>query len=284
MKNLFKKENASMTIYVAVSIFSFMIILTAVFFASSAVRKSQIQTIPKIKETYEQDIDNINQIYEDRKSQEQQYIQEGLILHYDGINNTGNGHSSTTTTWKDLSGNGNDGIVTGGTWEDNFLKFTISNDTNGVRTNNSLPLDFSSKTFNIIFNLSQVNSVEALIGARTTTTNGFMLFNYANHDALDMDVVGSSTRVQIGDRLKVNTNYNLTITLDNGTLKLYIDGKLKNTVNYKTGSVNFPLSIFTAGTRNNSLGYIYSVKVYDRALTADEVMQNSNIDKERFKW
>ena len=42
------------------------------------------------------------------------YINDGLILHLDAINNLGLGdsnHSTTTTTWKDLSGNGNDGTV-----------------------------------------------------------------------------------------------------------------------------------------------------------------------------
>ena len=70
MKKWFKKENGSMTVYVIVTIFSFMIILTGVFFASSAIRKNQLQTISKIKEVYEQDSDNIDQIYEDRETEE----------------------------------------------------------------------------------------------------------------------------------------------------------------------------------------------------------------------
>lgn len=162
------------------------------------------------------------------------------------------------------------------------MNFTTSNSSNGVTTANNLSLDFSSKTFNIVFNLSSVSSVEALFGARTTTTNGFMLFNYGTDNALDMDIVGSGTRVKLGDRLSANTNYNLTVTLDNRTVKLYIDGVLKNTTSYSTGTVNFPLTIFTAGGRSNSLGNIYSVKVYNRPLTQEEVTQNYNIDKERF--
>lgn len=34
-----------------------------------------------------------------------------MIAYYDAENNTGNGHSDTTTTWKDLSGNDNDGTL-----------------------------------------------------------------------------------------------------------------------------------------------------------------------------
>ena len=36
------------------------------------------------------------------------YETDGLIAHYDAINNTGSGHDSTATVWKDISGNGND--------------------------------------------------------------------------------------------------------------------------------------------------------------------------------
>ena len=69
MKNWFKKENGSMTVYVVVAIFSFMIILTGVFLGASAVRKNQLQTIQKIKEAYGKDLDNIREIYDDREEQ-----------------------------------------------------------------------------------------------------------------------------------------------------------------------------------------------------------------------
>lgn len=42
---------------------------------------------------------------------EDDYVKDGLIVLYDGENNTGNGHDATTTTWKNLapSGSINDG-------------------------------------------------------------------------------------------------------------------------------------------------------------------------------
>lgn len=126
MKKWLKSENASMTVYVVVAIFSFMIILTSVFLAASAVRKNQLQTIPKIKEAYEKNLSNIQEIYDEREEQEG-YIKDGLILHLDAINNTGSGHSNTTNTWKDLSGNGNDatliGFDTTSGWQENYIKF-----------------------------------------------------------------------------------------------------------------------------------------------------------------
>ena len=53
----------------------------------------------------------------------EQYIQDGLQLHFDAINNTGTGHSNTTETWRDLSNNHNDGLLTDVTWDGNSAIF-----------------------------------------------------------------------------------------------------------------------------------------------------------------
>lgn len=48
-------------------------------------------------------------------------LTNGLVRNYSGTKNTSSGHSSSTTTWKDLSGN-KDGTVSGGTWGSDYLK------------------------------------------------------------------------------------------------------------------------------------------------------------------
>lgn len=290
----YKSERGSMAVYVTVVLFTMLIILSSLYMTTSSVRKSQLTAAVMIKKAYESDNNNAEKIYnsltgggssggqEQPEEPEIEYVTDGLELHYDAINNTGTGHSNTTTTWVDLSGNGNNATVTGGTWSDNYLSFTSSNSSNGVKTNSAFPINFSAKTFNIVFNLSQVKDVEALLGSRISTNNGLMLFNYNSTNALTLDTVRGGTRTNIGDRLVANTNYNLTVTFDNGTLKLYNNGTLLNTTTYTNGTLNNQLTVFTAGARNNSLGMVYSVKCYNRALTAEEVMQNYNMDKETY--
>lgn len=292
MYKRYKSEKGSMAVYVTVVLLTMLIILSSLYMATASVRKNQLTAAVMIKKAYESDNNNAEKIYNSLTGgsssggQEEpelppvdEYVTDGLILHYDAINNTGNGHSDTTTTWTDLSGNGSDATVTGGMWSDNYVRFTTSNNSNGIKTKSNFPINFSSKTFNIVFNLSQVSTVEALFGARTSTSNGFMLFNYNVDNAFELDTIGGQTRVKLGNRLSANRNYNLTVTFDNGIVKLYIDGALISTTSYTTGTINFPLTVFTAGTRSNSLGNVYSVKVYDRALTEDEVLQNYNMDK-----
>ena len=65
---------------------------------------------------------------------------------------------------------------------------------------------------------------------------------------------------------------------------MYVNGQLTNTETFTDATINFPLTVFTAGTRSNSLGDIYSVKVYNRALTDAEIQQNHNIDSQTYKF
>lgn len=180
-----------------------------------------------------------------------------------------------------MSGNGNDATITGGSWTSTYLRFASSNQQNGVKTKKNFPIDFNN-TFNIVFSLSSLGGVDVLFGSRTTTSNGMMLFNYNTNNRLTLDTMGTSTRTVLGERLAANKLYNLTVTFSGTTAKLYIDGEYVNTVSFTDGSLNFPLTIFTAGEQSNPIGNIYSVKVYNRALTAEEILQNYNVDNSRY--
>lgn len=51
----------------------------------------------------------------------------GSIRNYDATNNTGSGHSSSTTTWTDLTGT-NNGTISGATWSDQYLSLDGTDD------------------------------------------------------------------------------------------------------------------------------------------------------------
>ena len=48
--------------------------------------------------------------------------EKGVISSYNATKNTGSGHSSSTTTWTDLTGN-NNGTINGATWGSDYLQF-----------------------------------------------------------------------------------------------------------------------------------------------------------------
>lgn len=65
LKKLLKKENGSITLFILLAILFFLIVIFSVFIASSNEEQSQTSEIDKIKQEYEEDVNNINQIYHD---------------------------------------------------------------------------------------------------------------------------------------------------------------------------------------------------------------------------
>lgn len=65
MKKLIE-ERGSVSVYVFIVLFSFVVILTTLYASASSVRKSQLLTVLRIKQSYESDNENIEEIYQRR--------------------------------------------------------------------------------------------------------------------------------------------------------------------------------------------------------------------------
>ncbi len=64
MKKKLIEEKASVSIYVFIVLFSFTIMLTSIYFSANSVRKTQLLTMMRIKQSYEIDNENIEKIYQ----------------------------------------------------------------------------------------------------------------------------------------------------------------------------------------------------------------------------
>ena len=88
------------------------------------------------------------------------YIEDGLVLHLDAIDNIGEGdskHNNTSNIWKDLSGNGNDATLTNinqsdaeSGWDNNCLKLDGIDDYAVI--NDSATMKPNDQTIEIVFN------------------------------------------------------------------------------------------------------------------------------------
>ena len=61
-----KEEKGSISVYVFIVLFSFLIVLTSFYISASTVRKSELATVLRIKQSYEQDNENIEEVYKRR--------------------------------------------------------------------------------------------------------------------------------------------------------------------------------------------------------------------------
>ena len=87
MKKKLIEEKASVSIYVFIVLFSFTIMLTSIYFSANSVRKTQLSTMMRIKQSYEIDNENIEKIYQTQleKMQAKQHNMTKKLSCYFGI-------------------------------------------------------------------------------------------------------------------------------------------------------------------------------------------------------
>ena len=69
IKKILKKESGAITLFVLLTMLFFLIVIFSIFISSSNKNLSQTSEIEKIKEEYEQSVNNIDQIYNETLSE-----------------------------------------------------------------------------------------------------------------------------------------------------------------------------------------------------------------------
>lgn len=217
------------------------------------------------------------------------YTYSNLILHYDGINNTGSGHSSSTTTWKDLSGNGYNGTLnefaSSTCWEANQLRFDGIDD----YIDTSLPQASMGDNITItaVCLAEATNNYRGLFGSHYSLGEDYagILFQFTN-GKIGVGRPGSSFNLDITQDYIYNT-FTITCTLGSSPTKVYINGTLAGTA---TNCEEFhTLDNLLVGCSATTwvdrywLGTVSSFMVYNKTLTEEEIAQNYKTNTERFK-
>ena len=223
------------------------------------------------------------------------YVEEGLIAHLDGINNTGNGHSTEVTTWKDLSNNGNDAtLYNNPTWSNNSLTFDGIDDY-GILTNTAnqaFPNGLTLETRVKILTTDNGDSLSYVMYVDNETSSSpydglSQYVNKANLKTTSRVAPNGTYAFAQSDEsiIEVNKIYTITTTYDNNTVKEYIDGKLVASSD-KTGQYPGSPQGINIGRRYSG-NYTVNVEfqnvlIYDRALTENEVLRNYQADLARY--
>jgi hypothetical protein len=208
---------------------------------------------------------------------------DGLVLHLDAANTRS--YPGSGNTVYDLSGFGNTSALTNGpTYNSSNLGAFVLDGSNDYILVNS-QANILSKTaytkiaFIYISNFSTVNNI---ISGGFSGQHAFWMFGTdklnAGHNGTWNTVVGATT-------LSLNTWYFAAVTYSNSTgWKLYLNGREDGTsADTTTFTGNQEISIGSYSTANNFTGRIASVQVYNKALTATEILQNYHATKGRYK-
>ena len=239
-----------------------------------------------------------------------QIINNGLVLSLDAADK--NSYPGSGTVWSDLTGNNNSGSLV------NTPTFNSSNNGgivfNGTNQYGNVPISFASISgstyaFNLSFS-SVSTTVRGIMGYGNTTANygcyvrlassgdGVPSVENARLQFRVLDTGVSVNNTLIGaTNIAVNTKYNVAFVILPSSYKIYING-VEDTLSVFIGSnngkwvgngvtaTNTVISIASQFFNNAYLNYfagtIHNIQIYNRALSATEILQNYNAQKSRF--
>ena len=212
-------------------------------------------------------------------------VTNGLVLFLDA-NNT-NSYPGSGTSWYDLSGNGNTGTLTNGPTFSSANGGTIVFDgvDDYVNVANASSLNASAQTISVWYNATVLPGREAvLVGKHDDlgSNNGYNMWA-GNNTQIKVANVGYNSGLGTG---VTNVWYHLTFAYtSNVSLTGYLNGVSMGTSGLANFSISSqPLRIGRSVDSFWSLftGKIPVVTVYNRQLTAAEVLQNYTAIKGRF--
>ena len=210
-------------------------------------------------------------------------VTDGLVMCLDAANKKS--YSGTGTTWRDLSGNNNNGTLTNSpTFLNNNLgSFSFNGTSNFIST--PINIDSDTNTLCCWFkpNISITNGVRSII---TSDNGGYDKGFGINNGAWSINIGSSETSA---GSFNINIWYYGVVVYSNTNIQFYINSSIiysRGSAQSSTAGSN--VSIGNASYPNNGIGTrffsgnISFCKIYNRALSQLEILQNYNATKGRF--
>jgi len=237
-------------------------------------------------------------IYKKEDEKPFNYIDTDLILLCDGYINSDNGHATgTPSIWKNLKGTVDLAFNSTTAWEitDDAMRLSFPNGTYlgqedfKLMSNNSLTSSGAWTIEQYVTIVSGGGSSEQLVVLQKSSDipNGNNI-KYCNF-------LRDSERIQFGgyagDFYTTPTSYTnrkvlMTTVYTGSQFRVYLDGEFKKTYNYNFNNIKRWLTVGPQRDMWNADRYYdvyyHSVRYYTRALTAEEIAHNYQVDLGRF--
>lgn len=217
-------------------------------------------------------------------------ITSGAALYLDGINRRS--YPRSGTSWYDLSKNKYHGNLQNSPSYDSLYKGLVFNGSNSYVSGGDTSIVNGNYTIDVWYEATGSPSLnDSAGGFLFAQSNNFyhginLLHSWANQS------VSHGSRINDGIQTSNNTAPNNTVinataTYDGSTQKIYINGALSTSRSYTLNpyavSPLYQVGRWGYGGYERYFnGVIYSVKLYDRALTSAEILQNYKTTKGRF--
>ena len=212
-------------------------------------------------------------------------INNGLILALDAADKVS--HSSGSTTWADLSPEGNTGTLTNSPTFDSGVGGSIVFDGSNDYVDIGDIGDVFGTSFAVVmwFNTEDVDNRQEYIGQYQNSNNWWRWGN-DELDNWEVDIQDNGTRTaEVNPDWSVVANewVHVACSRNGATWNFYKNGEVNGTGNNSASVPDIAASVTIGNVTGAAFeGKIASVQIYDRYLTTEEVRQNYNVTKKRF--
>ncbi|MDB4339225.1 LamG domain-containing protein [bacterium] len=224
-------------------------------------------------------------------------VTDGLIFAVDA--GSKRSYPGTGTNVKDLAGNHPGGTLSGGTTiiDNNYFHFDGSNDSLAFAPNDVFELSTTSFTMEAWARLNDntgTNNFNAIIGGGNPLCDGcnggyFLFYNGTNAVSINLRFDDSglgnldSLTYNSGTTFEDGIIHHVVGLRDGTNTKIYLDGTLVATGTDNSPNVNDISTFYISGWSNYRGDMdVGLARLYNKPLTADEVLQNYNAQKSRF--
>ena len=222
-----------------------------------------------------------------------EYVTDGLFARWDGIDNTGTGHDSSATVWKDLVGNYDLDTIDGAIWDDNGLIFNADTSiSSGYAKSSGLWSYLSQETIEIVLQPNQQSDtrIVANLDLADRKTRRIVLFS-DNTIGLQFEGAGVSANTWENPEPDFTTVNSIVGVYSGDTTisKVFVNNEQVSQTSYthsfgrNVGHMYVLLGKAQPGDGGYKyVGKIMAVRVYNRMLSDAEIAQNYAVDVERF--
>lgn len=218
-------------------------------------------------------------------------VRSGLVVHLDAANKKS--YPGTGTSWNDLSNNGNNATLVNG------VTYNIANKGNmvfnGTSNYASVPTapslsTLTSFTFSMILKFNSILGFQAFLHNKNGVWNGSTGFYYEWRPATkSFMLIGSGGSNTIDSatisNITASTIQQIDVVVSGTTVSHYYNGALLNSGNMASQIVANTNDLYLYAFYNNASfvnANIYTSMLYNRALTAIEILQNFNALRGRY--
>lgn len=223
-------------------------------------------------------------------------VNSGLVFYYDISNYFSYPGSGTIVT--DLTGNSNNlSLINSPTYSSSnleYLSFVAASSQYGTGTILSDMSNFTCETWFTLTGIPGLNKLPTIVTQTYPGTTSKINFSVGFNGAygggvwngkLNGGFYDGQWRVTNGFVPTLNKWYQFCVTYDGSSLQEYINGANTNTVSY-SGTPQSSGDVVRVGRRWDTTDYISAniaiIKVYNKALSAADILQNFNAARSRF--